>query len=277
MTNFTLPALPGALDTVYHVDALALLAALPDASVSAVITDLPYGTTACSWDEIIPFEPMWAGVKRVLKPRGVFVTTASQPFTSKLVMSNPKWFRYEWIWDKGKGSNYQLANIMPMKSHENVLVFAASSTTFFPQFWYSTPYKTKEGKRANPIQGLIVSTASTYRTSSISDDGKRYPVSVLRHERDNDRLHPTQKPVALYRYLVRTYTQPGDLVLDFCCGSGTTALAAREEGRRFIAGDTSADYVAIANKRLSQPYTPSFMALLDAAQSPEPSATEAAA
>jgi len=241
---------------VTHIEALELLALLPDASIDAIITDLPYGTTACAWDEVIPFAPMWAGVKRVLKPRGVFVTTASQPFTSALVMSNPAWFRYEWIWDKGRGSNYQLANMMPMKSHENVLVFASESPNYFPQYWYSTPYKTGAGNRKKGVEGLgAKSSAAIFRPETRSDDGRRFPLSIISETRDEDKIHPTQKPVALYRYLVRTYTRPGDLVLDVCCGSATTGMACREEGRRFVLGERDADIAQTAQARLDAPYT----------------------
>lgn len=246
------------LDSVYNVDALALLAGLPDASVNAIVTDLPYGTTANSWDEIIPFEPMWAGVKRVLKPRGVFVTTASQPFTSKLVMSNPKWFRCEWIWRKSAGTGYLNANRQPMKNHESVIVFAQGEHLYIPQKRKGEPYRATRGAVGGFVRDKTVGGYLTV------NDGDRFPLSVLDFDSETGH-HPTQKPVALFRYLIRTYTQPGDLVVDFCCGSGTTALAAREEGRRFLVGDTSPDYVAIARNRLALPYTPSFMNLLDAA------------
>jgi site-specific DNA-methyltransferase (adenine-specific) len=240
---------------VHHIEALELLNLLPDQSIDAIITDLPYGTTACAWDEVIPFAPMWEGVKRVLKPRGVFVTTASQPFTSALVMSNPSWFRYEWIWDKGRGSNYQLANMMPMKSHENVLVFASESPNYFPQYWYSTPYKTGAGNRKKGVEGLgAKSSAAIFRPETRSDDGRRFPLSIISETRDEDKIHPTQKPVALYRYLVRTYTRPGDLVLDFCSGSGTTGEAARAEERRYILGEKQAHYVNVSRDRLRMPF-----------------------
>lgn len=246
---------PGALDQVYQMDALELLKVLPPESVNAFILDLPYGTTACSWDEIIPFEPMWAGVKRVLKPRGVFVTTASQPFTSKLVMSNLDWFKYEWIWEKAIATQFLDANRKPMKKHENVLVFYSEPPLYNPQFTYGVPYTTNPKSPPTSIYNNHIRVATT-------NNGSRYPVSVIRF--DNERgHHPTQKPVALFRYLIRTYTQLGDLVVDFCCGSGTTALAAREEGRRFIVGDTSPEYVAIARERLAQPHTLSFMNILD--------------
>lgn len=231
------------LDKVHCMDALELMARLPDSSVDAIITDLPYGTTACSWDEIIPFEPMWAGVKRVLKPRGVFVTTASQPFTSKLVMSNLAWFRCEWIARKPAGTGYLNANRQPMKNHENVIVFAPNGHTYNPQMRVGTPYRATRGAVGGFVRDKSVGGYLTI------NDGERFPLTVLDYTWETG-LHPTQKPVDLYEYLIRTYTQPGDVVLDFCCGSGTTAVAAAKLNRRFIAGDTDAGYCAIARRRL---------------------------
>lgn len=246
-----LPAFTGTpeVDRVYNVNCFTLMAALPNQSVDAYILDLPYGTTACGWDEIIPFAPMWAEVKRTLKPRGVFVTTASQPFTSKLVMSNPNMFRYEWIWDKGRGVNFANANRQPMKSHENIVVFSKEGHDYYPQYWMSTPYRTKAGTRKNTIEGLRGGSAAKHRPETVSN-GERFPLSLIAFTRDGDD-HPTQKPVALYEYLIRTYTQAGELVVDFCCGSGTTALAARNTGRRFICGDITSEYVDIARQRLN--------------------------
>lgn len=238
---------------VYHLDWLALCQGLEDQSVDAFITDLPYGTTACTWDEIIPFAPMWEQVKRTLKPRGVFVTTASQPFTSKLVMSNLDWFKYEWIWEKTNGTNFLNAPFQPLKTHENGLVFAdaassfspAGSMAYYPQVEIGLPYisdwRFKEKKH-------------TYHTSPTKDlvtqnEGTRYPRSVLRFNEQRG-LHPTQKPVALYEYLIKTYTQEGDLVVDFCAGSGTTAIAARNLKRDYIIGDSDGGYVLTAQDRL---------------------------
>lgn len=243
------------LDTIYHMDALELLKQLPDGCIDMILCDLPYGTTACAWDEIIPFEPMWEGFKRLIKPRGAIVLTASQPFTSKLVMSNLDWFRCEWIWSKGRGVNFANANRHPMKAHENILIFSQYATVFNPQWWYSTPYKVKNGKRKNSIEGLGGGDSpKKHRPETISVDGRRYPLSII-ESRINTGLHPTQKPVALFEYLIRTYTQPGEIILDPCVGSGTTAIAARNTGRQFICGDKEFEYVNIARERLAKPYT----------------------
>lgn len=242
------------VNSVNHADLFALCEGLPEQSVDMILCDLPYGTTACSWDTVIPFEPMWAAFKRVIKPKGAIVLTASQPFTSALVMSNPRMFRYEWIWNKSQGSGFLDANHKPLKAHESVLVFAEQRAVYYPQMRYGEPYISK---RRNAL-----TNTKNYGEFGLVDTvnkGERFPTSSLYFgvERTN---HPTQKPVALFRYLIRTYTQPGELVLDPCVGSGTTALAAREEGRQFICGDLSAEYVAVAQKRLDAPYTPNMFA-----------------
>lgn len=251
------PPLSALLDGVHQGDALDLLRMLPDASVDAYITDLPYGTTACSWDTVIPFAPMWAEVKRTLKPRGVFVTTASQPFTSALIMSNVEWFRYEWIWEKTNAVDFALATSRPRKLHENVLVFSGAGHNYYPQMEVGKPYIDKPRPRSNRIH------ASTMPNLGIVNIGTRYPSSVQRFSNGNNHIeHPTQKPVDLFEYLIRTYTQPGDIVADFCCGSGTTGRACQQTGRRYIINDQEAEYVAIARRRLAMPYTlPMFEAV----------------
>lgn len=234
------------LDSVNNTDLLTLCAGLPDASIDCILCDLPYGTTACSWDEIIPFEPMWAAFKRVIKPRGAIVLTASQPFTSKLVMSNIEMFRYEWIWQKTKPTQFLDAGRKPLKEHENVLVFGKAPPAYYPQgLQRSGKQQNGKGKSGS----LYGSTKEVYIQEWIN-----YPRTVQKFASDINGNHPTQKPVALFEYLIRTYTQPGDLVLDPTVGSGTTAVAARNTNRRYIVGDTSAEYYEIARERLKQPY-----------------------
>lgn len=251
-----LPAFVGTPETdrIYNVDALTLLAALPDKSVDAFITDLPYGTTACSWDEIIPFEPMWEQVKRTLKPRGAFVTTASQPFTSKLIMSNLAWFRHSWVWNKNNSAGFMLAHLRPFIVTEDIVVFGDSSINYFPIMETRGEPRVKAGYSTSLAYGI---------TPSKSKSNIYYPKNLLEFSNaKQEGLHPTQKPVALYEYLIKTYTQIGDLVVDFCCGSGTTALAAQNTGRRYIAGDSDAGYVALARERLqnADPFRPSIVA-----------------
>jgi site-specific DNA-methyltransferase (adenine-specific) len=240
-------------------DCLDILPTL-DGQVDAIITDIPYGTTACSWDNIIPLEPMWKEVKRLLKPRGVFVTTASQPFTSMLVMSNLKWFKYELIWLKNYSGDFAIAKTRPMKFHENILVFCEGSTLYYPQYEeYSET--TKDIFKNNPIsKAFNRNQNSIHRIRTVDHliDFERgtYPKSYQYFKAvpvcNGIRIHPTQKPVALYEYLVRTYTNEGDTVLDFCMGSGTTGVACIQTGRNFIGIEKESQYFAISEKRIRQ-------------------------
>lgn len=233
--------------TLHLGDCLEVMKSIPDKSVHAIITDLPYGTTACSWDEIIPFEPMWAQVKRLLKQRGVFVTTASQPFTSKLVMSNKDWFKYEWVWNKHLAGNGILANVQPLKIHENVVVFSKNGHNYFPQ-------KTKGKAR---WKGGIKDNHGTFNNaeSKLTWNDEYHPITILDFSGASmrvEREHPTQKPVALYEYLIKTYTNENDTVLDCCMGSGTTGVACVQTGRNFIGIEIDPGYFAIAEKRIAQ-------------------------
>lgn len=204
---------------------------------------------------------MWAQFKRVIKPKGAIVLTASQPFTSALVMSNIAMFKYSLVWEKDNGTNYLLTPFQPMKVHEDICVFAQMSSSYsragtmayFPQKTVAVPY-TRNGDATREKPGKLPYHAAVMNQSVINI-GERHPRSVMRFETEKS-LHPTQKPVALFEYLIRTYTQPGDVVLDPCVGSGTTAIAARNTDRHFICGDSSAEYVAIARKRLqdTDPY-----------------------
>jgi site-specific DNA-methyltransferase (adenine-specific) len=234
-------------------DCLEILPTLADKCADAIITDLPYGTTACSWDVIIPFAPMWEQVKRLCK--GAFVTTASQPFTSLLIMSNTKMYRYELIWDKVNTTGFLNANKAPLKRHENVVVFSSNGHTYNPQFSHASPkergshainrakFKTKTSVYGEPVKAV-----------SQSPTTRRYPVSIINlgGSRQADKVHPTQKPVALYEYLIKTYTNPGDTVLDFCMGSGTTIVAAIKTGRNAIGIEKRPDYFEIAQRRVNE-------------------------
>lgn len=254
------------LDTIHHTDPLTLCGALPSQSVDMILCDLPYGTTACSWDSIIPLEPMWQQFKRVIKPRGAIVLTASQPFTTRLIASNYEMFKYEWIWEKSMVGGFVHAKNKPLKSHENVLIFSLGTTVhegqsdirmcYYPQMETGKPYK-KTQRHTNTSILHAPSKANFEFVGSTSMSDERYPTSVIRFPNSNyQSIHPTQKPVALFEYLIRTYTQPGEVVLDPCIGSGTTAVAARQTGRHFIGGDITLEYVDIARARLAKPYTP---------------------
>ena len=233
------------VNTIIHGDCLEVMPQLPNGSVDMILCDLPYGTTACKWDTIIPFEPLWTEYKRIIKSNGAIVLTASQPFTSALVMSNPKWFKYELIWDKQKGSDFLNSKIKPLGSHENILIFANKSIIYKPQFWFSKPYK----KTPNGSLSDNYGKRKTAWTESV--DGKRYPLSIISKERDGNRIHPTQKPVALFEYLIKTYTNENDLVLDNCAGSGTTGVACKNLNRNFILIEKDLGYFNIAQTRIA--------------------------
>jgi site-specific DNA-methyltransferase (adenine-specific) len=238
-------------NTIHEADLFDLCAQLDAGSVDMILADLPYGTTACSWDTVILFDPMWAAFKRIIKPRGAIVLTASQPFTSALVMSWPQGFRHEWVWNKvNLFTNQMNAEFRPMRQHEDVCVFSVKPCQYYPEKRLGNPYK---AQRAGKIGVYAVTPRD-----GVNADGLMYPGTVINIAARNPNqqgLHPTQKPVALFEYLIRTYTQPGELVFDPTAGSGTTAVAARQTGRDYIVGDSSAEYVAIMRERLGKPYT----------------------
>ena len=255
--------------TLHHGDCLDVLRTLPDASVDAVITDPPYGTTACKWDTVIPFAPMWEGIKRVLKPRGACVLFGSQPFTSALVMSNPKWFKYEWVWEKNLATNFSAARYQPMRNHENILVFYERSGVYNPIQQQSISQTAidrasrgevrPQGLRKTNHGGPQMKTALAF-TSYVNPRTVQRFTAVDRHHS----IHPTQKPLALIDYLVRTYTDVGNTVLDFTMGSGTTGHACVNLGRSFIGIEKDAGYFAIAEKRLADAAMQQRMALEEA-------------
>lgn len=318
---------------LHRGDCLDLMSALPDSSVDMILCDLPYGTTACAWDSIIPFDALWRQYLRIAKPNAAIVLTASQPFTTAVVMSNPGMFRYSWVWEKEQGVNFLTAKKNPMKVHEDVLVFyldeaevkgrspkfsglrdyfvserkrlglSASDIKlllgndmgghyftcgvqwtlptienykklqvsggfsrdwhemkiefetiavdcrirYFPRMTSGTPYVSGLGSSGD-VTGNVVKTRT-------SNEGTRYPRSIQKFKRETG-LHPTQKPVAMMEYLISTYTNEGDVVLDNCMGSGTTGVACANSGRRFIGMERDAAYFAIASERISAAFTP---------------------
>lgn len=217
-------------------------------SIDMILCDLPYGTTACKWDTIIPFEPLWQDYKRIIKDNGAIVLTASQPFTSALVMSNVKMFKYEWIWEKSHPTGMFLAKYQPMKYHENIVVFSKSSTVYNPQMWEGKLDHNKKGNKATSSH--YINTKFTPSKQSLL----KYPKSVQKVNSENrvGLLHPTQKPVALFEYLIKTYTNEGDLVLDNCAGSGTTGVACQNLNRNYILIEKEEKYIKIIKERLKQ-------------------------
>jgi len=251
---------------LYHGDCLEVLPTFPPASVEAIITDLPYGTTACEWDSIIPLDEMWKQVKRVLKANGVFVTTSAQPFTSVLIMSNIKWFRYDWVWDKYTPTGFLNANIAPLKSHEVICVFAKGKHTYNPQK-FKKPYNAFRSGKNSKIIGNELGGEETYRKGlirkSTAIDEYSFPKSIIQIKTGNGTVkskyeHPTQKPINLYEYLIRTYTNAGETVLDICMGSGTTGVAAKQTGRNFIGIEKEQKYFEVASRRIAQAPQPLF-------------------
>jgi len=237
-----------------HGDCLEMMKTIPDASIDAIITDPPYGTTACKWDSVIPFEPMWKELNRIIKDNGAIIFTASQPFTSNLVMSNTKMFKHEWIWEKNRGSNFATLRYAPMKEHESVLVFCKTSPKYFPIMQQRkgagldrTKYKynpTNTGKR-EALGNLEMTHANHNGNNEL-----RYPSTIQKFNTEVGK-HPTQKPVTLMEYLVKTYTQENDTVLDFTMGSGTTGVACKNLNRNFIGIELDKDYFEIATARIN--------------------------
>jgi len=210
-----------------------------------LLVDLPYGTTACKWDSIIPLDKLWEQYNRICKKDAAMVFTAVQPFTTILAASNLENFRYEWIWEKPQGTNPMNAKVMPLKSHENVLVFYRKKSIYNPQMWYSTPYSgfSSDTSKIGEIYGSI---KSKHRNNP---EGSRYPKTVLKFKQEKG-FHPTQKPVALMEYLIKTYSNEGETVLDNCMGSGTTGVACVNTNRNFIGIEMDENYYKIAEDRI---------------------------
>jgi site-specific DNA-methyltransferase (adenine-specific) len=228
-----------------HGDCLDIMPTLEDNSIDMILCDLPYGTTACKWDIIIPFESLWKQYKRLIKDNGAIVLTASQPFTSALVMSNPDMFKYEIIWEKTNAVDFAMAKKRVRKMHENILVFYTTQPIYNPQMTEGKPYTDKPRKRTNNIHD------SSMPNLGIENKGFRYPSSVQKFSNSNHGIqHPTQKPVALMEYLIRTYTNEGDVVLDSCMGSGTTGVACVNTNRKFIGIEMDDNYFAYASNRI---------------------------
>ncbi|MEG1597788.1 MAG: site-specific DNA-methyltransferase, partial [Bacilli bacterium] len=202
--------------------------------VDAVITDPPYGTTACKWDSVIPFDMMWERINQIIKSNGVIVLFGSEPFSSKLRMSNIKNYRYDWVWNKGRGTDFLNSKRKPLSCYEILSVFYKKQPSYNPQFWYSTPYNKGLIKNSNNTMECY---GKTNDVVSNSEDGRRCPLNIININKLNshkNNVHPTQKPIALMEYLIKTYTNEGELVLDFTMGSGSTGVACLNTNRKFI-------------------------------------------
>ncbi len=252
------------MNKIIQGDCLELMKDIESKSIDMILCDLPYGTTACKWDSIIPLESLWSEYKRIIKPNGAIVLTASQPFTTKLISSNYEMFRYEWIWHKNHGGGFATAKFMPMKRHENVLVFYNTKPTYnpiFEEYSDSTKKRFKDGDSVNRWKQVSKSINEVYNglsyagEQSILLDRGTYPTTVKYfknpHNANGNRLHPTQKPTDLFEYLIKTYTNEGELVLDNTAGSCTTAIACLNTKRNYICMEMEQKYYEIGLKRVS--------------------------
>ena len=233
------------INKIYNMDCLDGMKEIEDGSIDMILCDLPYGTTQNKWDSIIPLDELWKHYERIIKDSGAIILTAQTPFDKVLGVSNLKMLRYEWIWQKTESTGFLNAKKMPLKKHENILVFYKKCPVYNPQFTKGRPYSYQKKDISSDNYG------NSQGTPSIINDGKRSPVSIIEFKKDKG-FHPTQKPVALFEYLIKTYTNEGDLVLDNCIGSGTTAIAALNTNRNFIGFELDEKYYEIAKKRIEE-------------------------
>jgi site-specific DNA-methyltransferase (adenine-specific) len=242
---------------LWHGDCLELMKDIPSGSVDAIITDPPYGTTACKWDSVIPLEPMWEQLKRIIKPRCAIVLFGTEPFSSALRMSNIKQYKYDWMWAKNDATDAMNAKNKPMRKIEKISVFSPGTTAnksssrmnYYPQGLFECDIK-----RQGDDYGATGGSFKTYRPSHKPYSQKQtgYPSDLIFFSKDKEKLHPTQKPVALMEYLIKTYTNEGCVVLDFTMGSGTTGVACMNTGRKFIGIEMDDKYFEIARKRITE-------------------------
>ena len=250
------------INKLYQGDCLEIMKDISSKSIDMILCDLPYGTTACRWDTVIPFEPLWAQYERIIKDNGAIVLTASQPFTSALVMSNAKLFKYCWVWEKSRGSNFQHSKFQPLKTHEDVCIFSNGGEAhgskkpmkYNRQKTKGKPYCKGIDKNRH-IKTLSGSMNKENRKIVIKNSiGLRCPISVQYFSSNIpqiDKFHPTQKPVKLFKYLIKTYTNECDLVLDNCAGSGTSGVACKNLNRNYIMIEKDPVYCKIIKRRMS--------------------------
>lgn len=244
---------------IYRGDCLEILPSLPDHSVDMILCDLPYGTTQNKWDSVIPLNRLWREYERVIKPKGVIALSSQGVFTAKLILSNERFFKYKIVWEKSKPTNFLNAKKQPLRKHEDICIFYKNTPTYNPQFSVGEAYS--KGVRKNQLTGSY----GEFSPVLVESSGRRYPTDVVYFktaESEGPVYHPTQKPVALGRYLIRTFTNPGDVILDNAFGSGSFLVAAKLENRKFIGielnRDTkqfrrdNVDLIDIAKQRLEQ-------------------------
>jgi len=245
----------------YQGDCLEVMKGIEDKSIDMILCDLPYGTTPASWDTHINMFELWMNYERIIKDDGAIVLTSQQPFTSLLISSNIKLYKYNWIWEKDNGTNFLNSKFQPLKITEDICVFGKAATSFVkngltikynPQFTEGKPYTIKSGNQKENsavVRGGKGGREDVGGFETVSD-GKRYPKNLIKFCRDKEKLHPTQKPVALFEYLIKTYTNEGDLVLDNCAGSGTTGVACKNTNRNFILIEQDEKYCEVIKERV---------------------------
>ena len=250
------------MNNLIHGDCIEKMKDIESGSIDMILTDPPYGTTACKWDSIIPLEPMWEQLKRIIKPNGAIVMTASQPFTSVLTCSNLKQFKYSWVWRKNRATGHVHAKNRPMKQHEDVCVFSEGNTLhkgqsknrmdYHPQGLIELPKGTKRRTRNDAGDNAVMGKRKSHKETECTHSN--YPISIIDFSVDvnnGQRVHPTQKPVALMEYLIKTYTNESETVLDFTMGSGSTGVAAKNLNRNFIGTELDEGYFNIAKDRIN--------------------------
>lgn len=237
------------LNKIYNLDCIAGMMRIPDESIDMILCDLPYGITDCRWDSIIPFDMLWEQYRRIIKPRGAIVLTATQPFTTALISSNPKMFKYCWYWFKNQVTGFPFAKFQPLRCVEDICVFYKQTPKYNPQgLQLVLEQKVKHRKNENKEFVYDKDTLSKPYVSKYTN----YPRQILNIKCQRDGLHPTQKPVELFEYLIKTYTDEGDIVLDNCIGSGTTAIACINTNRQYIGFEIEKKYFDIASKRVRE-------------------------
>lgn len=247
------------INNIYEDDCLNVLPLIPDKSIDMILCDLPYGTTQNNWDSVIPLDLLWEQYKRIIKEDGVIALTSNGVFTAKLIMSNEKWFKYKWVWEKSKSTNFLNAKKQPLRKHEDVCIFYQKQPLYNPQMVEGTPYD--KGVRKDQLTGSY----GDFSPYHVQSDGLRYPTDIIYFktaESEGKVYHPTQKPIELGRYLIKTYTDKGDIVLDNTCGSGSFLISAMLEGRNFIGIEKNkdvkqfkkenSDYIEICKNRLKE-------------------------
>ena len=242
-------------------DCLKLMQKIPGKSIDAIITDPPYGTTACKWDSVIDFELMWKQLNRIIKPNGAIVLFGSEPFSSALRMSNIKNYKYDWIWNKRKAGNFALGNRQPLKTHEIISVFSLKTHNYYPQKTLLEKPQTRHlGKKSiNREDGFTGGIGKEIKYGKDYEPNKKLPISIQEFKKDNyknNRFHSTQKPVELLEYIIKTYTNENETVLDFTMGSGTTGVACVNINRNFVGIELDNNYFNIAEKRINEAQIP---------------------